>query len=169
LPLPFQGYSLAVIHKESVNRTSNFCAFLFLVGGVKMSVNAETNGVVELTPSMRRGISMLSLAYGYAREVERDDWEFALEIQCLTAAGVNNSELRWLVCKGLARHAEEKPSHGGSVRVFQPGGDVTFSPRSCFVLTEAGFEAYKRFTNRQSTPPFRNGVALHRNSRHLDQ
>jgi hypothetical protein len=135
-----------------------------------MSINAESNGVIELTPSMRRGISMLSLAYGYAKEVERDDWEFALEIQCLTAAGVNNSELRWLVCKGLARHAEEKPSNGGSGRIFQAVGDVAFSPRSCFVLTEAGFEAYKRFTSRQAaTPPPRNGVALHRTYRHLDQ
>ena len=110
---------------------------------------------IELTPSMRRGIEMLSLAYGYAQEVQRDAWEFALEIHCLSAAGVNNSELRWLVCKGLARHAEEKISHGKKGRIFHNLGDVTFSPGSCFVLTESGYEAFKNLSTRQGAiPPY---------------
>jgi hypothetical protein len=127
---------------------------------MKMSIDAGTKVGIALTPSMRRGIEMLSVAYGYAKEVQRDAWEFALEIQCLSAAGVNNSELRWLVCKGLARHAEEKVSHGKKGRIFQNLGDVTFSPGSCFVLTEEGYETFKSLSNRQLATASHNGTSV---------
>lgn len=138
-----------------------------------MSIDAGSKVGIELTASMRRGIEMLSVAYGYAKEVERDAWEFALEIQCLAAAGVNNSELRWLVCKGLARHAEEKISHGKKGRIFQNLGDVTFSNGSCFVLTEAGYETFKKISTRHEAPalnsshsdPSRGGTSVFRTSR----
>jgi hypothetical protein len=116
--------------------------------GAKMSSESGSKMGMQMTPSLRRGIEMLSVAYDYAKEVQRDAWEFALEIHCLTAAGVNNSELRWLVCKGLARHAEEKVSPGKKGRVFQNLGDVTFTQGSCFVLTEAGYEAFKDYAAR---------------------
>jgi hypothetical protein len=142
-----------------------------------LPVGAGSKVSIEFTPSMRRGIEMLSVAYTYAKEVERDAWEFALEIQCLTAAGVNNSELRWLVCKGLARHAEEKASHGKKGRIFQNLGDVTFSPTSCFVLTDAGYETYQKLQTRQvltpsysgNSAPSRNGGSIYRPSRRLER
>lgn len=125
-----------------------------------MSIDAGSKVEIALTPSMRRGIEMLSVAYNYAKEVQRDAWEFALEIQCLSAAGVNNSELRWLVCKGLARHAEEKMSHGKKGRIFQNLGDVTFSAGSCFVLTESGYEAFKNLSGRQPVMASHNGTSV---------
>ena len=134
-----------------------------------MSINADSYGAIELTPSLRRGIEMLSVAYGYAREVHRDDWEFALEIQCLAAAGVNNSELRWLVCMGLALHAEEKIDHGQSGRVFHAVGDVTFTDRSCFVLTDRGYETFQQHSNRRNSSPSHTGVLPYRPSRHRNQ
>jgi hypothetical protein len=125
-----------------------------------MSIDDVPKVGIALTPSMRRGIEMLTVAYGYAKEVQRDAWEFALEIDCLSAAGVNNSELRWLVCKGLARHAEEKVSHGKKGRIFQNLGDVTFSAGSCFVLTEAGYEAFKALAGRQPVTAAHNGAPV---------
>lgn len=130
-----------------------------------MSINTDSPGAIELTSSMRRGIEMLSVAYGYAREVERDDWEFALEIQSLAAAGVNNSELRWMVCMGLVRHAEEKIHDGAGGRMFHAVGDVTFSDRSCFVLTDRGYDVFLQLDNRRVTAPAQNAILSYRSPR----
>ena len=98
-----------------------------------------------LTFGMVEGFEMLLVAYRYAQEVRRDLWEFAVEIQCLRDAGMNNAELRWLVCKGLVQHAEEEKNESNmkSRRVFRKVGDLTLLQRSCFVLTKKGFEASK--------------------------
>ena len=98
-----------------------------------------------LSFGMVEGFEMLLVAYRYAQEVRRDLWEFAVEIQCLRDAGMNNAELRWLVCKGLVQHAEEENNESNmkSRRVFRKVGDLTLLQRSCFVLTKKGFEASK--------------------------
>lgn len=133
-----------------------------------MFIDAGSKGAMELTPSMRRGMELLTVAYDYAREVQRDDWEFALEIQSLAAAGVNNSELRWLVCKGLVRHAEEKNSDGKKARAFQQAGDVTFSERSCFVLTKEGYDAFRQLVPRPLAYPLNGARSDYRPSRRLE-
>ncbi len=111
-----------------------------------MKANVDLTNLNALTPGMLQGIEMLLVAYRYSQEVHRDRWEFALEIQSLHDTGMNNAELRWLVCKGLLRHAEEEKeaAKANSRRVFHKVGDMTFLKRSCFVLTKRGFEAYQR-------------------------
>jgi hypothetical protein len=77
-------------------------------------------------------------AFEYAHELDRSVWDFAVEIGELRKAGCTTSSLRWLVCKGFAEHAREaKPPDGGG-RTFRRRGKLTFTAKTCFVLTETG-------------------------------
>ena len=111
-----------------------------------MKANEDVTSVNALTFGMAQGIEMLLVAYRYSQEAHRDHWEFAVEIKSLQDTGVNNAELRWLVCKGLVRHAEEKKKEAKAKprRAFHQFGDMAFLNRSCFILTKKGFESYQR-------------------------
>jgi hypothetical protein len=84
------------------------------------------------------GLAQLAKADGYAREVQRPGWDFAVEIAGLHAAGLTNSDLRWLACKGYVEHAVETTLAGSEARTFEREGRLTFGPATCFVLTESG-------------------------------
>jgi hypothetical protein len=109
----------------------------------------ETNGAQRKTegpPSVfRRGHDALLLlveAYEYAQELDRDVWDFAVEIDTLRQAGYSNNEFRWLVCKCFADHAPETTLPGSEARTFSRtpcGPGLTFSARTAFVLTHSGF------------------------------
>jgi hypothetical protein len=112
-----------------------------------MKANVDFATVDVLNPGMARGIDQLLVAYRYAREVHREQWDFAVEIQSLRDVGMNNSEIRWLIAKELVQHGEEQQgSQSGKKRVFRTVGDMKLLPRSCFVLTEQGFEACKQLS-----------------------
>ena len=108
------------------------------------------NGEAHVTPDVRsatllriagRGrdaLTMLLEAHGYAHEVGRDEWEFAVEISALHSAGLTSSDLRWLVCQGFLAHGVEVTLEGSAVREFRWGGYLTFSNTTCFILAEAG-------------------------------
>jgi hypothetical protein len=94
---------------------------------------------------LRRGTEALRLlveAYAYAREVERSEWDFAVEISALRTAGWTNNEFRWLVCRGYVDHAPEQAASDETTRSFRrvaSGPGLSFHRRTCFVLTPAGF------------------------------
>ena len=119
-----------------------------------MKPNDDLLMLNSLTGGMMRGIERLLDAYKYACLVQRDHWEFAVEIQSLHDAGMNNAELRWLVCKGLVQHALEDREEvvARSRRAFRKVGDLILLNRSCFVLTKTGFEAYKDLVSEEVTP-----------------
>jgi hypothetical protein len=101
---------------------------------------------IEGPPSVfRRGYDALLLlveAYEYAQELERDVWDFAVEIDALRQAGYSNNEFRWLVCQGFTDHAPETTLPGSETRSFSRpphGPGLMFSPRTAFVLTHSGF------------------------------
>ncbi|MBI3839348.1 MAG: hypothetical protein HY288_15625 [Planctomycetia bacterium] len=90
---------------------------------------------------MRRGRAALMLileAFENARDLQRDKWDFAVEIQTLRKAGLTYSDFRWLICKGYAEHAREITLPGHEGRAFYPNRGLTLYKRSCFVLSEAG-------------------------------
>ncbi len=89
-------------------------------------------------PEIRSRLRLLLKAHDYARDVMRDVWDFAVEIRVLRAAGLTLSHFRWLTCKGYVEHAREITMPGRNSREFQRGGDLSFSARTCFVLTPAG-------------------------------
>jgi hypothetical protein len=77
-------------------------------------------------------------SHEYATELGRDEWDFAVEIDSLRAAGLTNGDLRWLLCKGFARHAVETSSPQAPARSFAPLGPLMLAERCCFVLTVTG-------------------------------
>ena len=82
-------------------------------------------------------LEMLWRAYGYAVDVGVDAWDFAVEIGEFRRAQITNSELRWLLVRGYARHAEETTASGGGRR-FRQVAATSLSDASCFVIAEAG-------------------------------
>jgi hypothetical protein len=89
------------------------------------------------------GLALLLEAYECSHDLQRDPWEFAVEVQDLRDAGVTSSTLRWLVCKGHVEHAVETTPPEAERRVFQRVGNLSLREGSCFVLTESG-AAYAR-------------------------
>ena len=80
----------------------------------------------------------LARAAAYAQEADCSPWDFAVEIETLTHAGLTTSDLRWLVTKGYLEHAYEITSDGDAQRRFQPCPHLAFGKRTCFVLTDRG-------------------------------
>lgn len=137
---------------------------------VKLSWDSEFSGESRWPSAgqpakLRRGQEALALlleAFEYAREVDRELWDFAVEISSLQQAGCTNSEFRWLVCRGFLDHAQETTLVGEPTRAFKrsrgaPG--LTFRRNTCFVLTETGYRFAKSSleidASRPVTVPFR--------------
>ena len=87
--------------------------------------------------------STLCAAYEYALDTNSRPWDFAVSIRTLFKVGANESDLRWLVRKGIVVHAKEVTIEGDDGRDFRPTGDLTFALRTCFILTEEGYETVK--------------------------
>jgi len=92
----------------------------------------------ELSPSFQTGLRALWEGYRYADGLGRDRWEFAVEMEFLRAAGLNNNDLRWLLAKGYLDHAQETTAPGCTPRRFRRGKNLPLRERSSFVLTDAG-------------------------------
>ena len=86
----------------------------------------------------RPALVALLQAYEYAREFCRDPWDFAVEIAVLRQAGVNKSQLRWMICKGVVEHRCEGSCRSAESRTFERHCGLNLCRKSCFVLTEAG-------------------------------
>jgi hypothetical protein len=82
--------------------------------------------------------ALLWQAHALAEDVQRNVWDFAVEIDCLRASGLTNSELRWLLGRGLVEHAHETTLAGEEPRTFSPLGKMTLTPATCFILTSLG-------------------------------
>lgn len=97
----------------------------------------RTDGGHDELPTARiqAALSQLAEAHRYAEDAERPLWDFAVEIHTLD---LTPNDLRWLVCKGYVEHAQETTRRAGDGRTYRPAGKLTFTRRSCFVLTEAG-------------------------------
>jgi hypothetical protein len=80
---------------------------------------------------------MLYEAAIYAADVDRSRWDFGLELDFLTDAGLSPSDLRWLMCNGYVEHAKEVKSNDSRSRKFDSNSH-SFTRTSCFVLTDAG-------------------------------
>lgn len=100
------------------------------------------------------GLVFLLEAREYADDTGTDRWNFALEIGELRSVGLTKSDLRYLVLKGYVEHARETTLPGEATRSFHKSHGLTFSKRSCFVITEAGvFAARNRETQQLADSP----------------
>jgi hypothetical protein len=94
--------------------------------------------VPRFTPRIREALQLLADAAACAQDVGADVWQFSVELSVLRRAGLTNNECRWLVAKGLARHAREVTAHDSDRRVFQNYANLALSRRTCFVIAERG-------------------------------
>ncbi len=83
-------------------------------------------------------LAELAIAHDYARDAERDAWQFAVEISRLQELGLTGSDLRWLVEKGYAAHAREITQAGDTDRRFALAVNTAFSTETRFLLTDSG-------------------------------
>ena len=106
------------------------------------AVSAEPKQEIEpgpkVSPRVQTALVLLQEAYAYAKELDRDVWDFAVEIEVMHSEGVTNSDFRWMAYKELIEHARETTLAGDEHRSFRRGGSLTFNKRTCFVLTKAG-------------------------------
>jgi len=91
------------------------------------------------------GLQLLRQAHEYAHELDRDDWDFAVELPALQKAGLSSNDIRWLLCKGHVEHAREIASESDSGRSFRRCKHWALRKRSCFVLTDSGVEFVQKF------------------------
>lgn len=92
----------------------------------------------EVRQRLQSGLRILLSAWSYAHDVERSPWQFAVEIERLRAAGMDESDFRWLSCKGYVCHACEETERGEPERTFGPPQGLSFFPETSFVLTSSG-------------------------------
>lgn len=87
---------------------------------------------------LRPALASLLESVEYAAQLNRDRWDFAVEIAALRECGLSNGDLRWLLCKGWVRHAAETTRPDADARSFAPVGPLVLTDHCCFVLTPAG-------------------------------
>lgn len=83
-------------------------------------------------------LEALLQAYKYALDTNSTVWDFAISIRRLLSLGVSETDLRWFVRRGFTEHGREVTVEGDDGREFRPTGNLTFSRRTCFVLTSEG-------------------------------
>jgi hypothetical protein len=97
---------------------------------------------------LNTGLALLLQAHRYANDVSRDPWDFAVEISNLRHAGLNESDFRWLICKGFVEHASDVTLLGQKGRTFCPNGELIFTRTTCISLTAAGTEFAENLLSR---------------------
>jgi hypothetical protein len=83
-------------------------------------------------------LRLLAAARVAALQLRLDAWEFAIGLPELLATGLNSTEVRCLVARGLAAHALERLLRNPGHRTFRRIANFALTRRSCFVITEAG-------------------------------
>jgi hypothetical protein len=131
------------------------------------SAAAEATEIVvpRFTPRIREALQLLADAAACAQDVGTDIWQFSVELAALRRAGLTANECRWLVAKGLARHAREVTTSDSDRRVFQNYANLALSKRTCFVIAERGVvyaNALLRSAPRRRATDARDSTALNR-------
>ena len=87
------------------------------------AVSAEPKQEIEpgpkVSPRVQTALVLLQEAYAYAKELDRDVWDFAVEIEVMHSEGVTNSDFRWMAYKELIEHARETTLAGDEHRSFR--------------------------------------------------
>ena len=95
----------------------------------------------------------------YVEDLGGNIWDFAVEISSLRRMKLTNSDLRWLIGRGLMHYAVEITSVGDSERSFRQPVRPLFCKKACFVLTPTGAMLTREIRGRNGTGPRANGRA----------
>jgi hypothetical protein len=93
----------------------------------------------------------LRTAWNAAQSCELDPWEFAVGIGALFRAGVTETELRYLLAKGLAERANEATRPNDTTRRFRSVKSLALDTSACFVITDEGRRLSARDSNEHAT------------------
>src|SRR5436853_5118628 len=92
----------------------------------------------EIDPRVFAALRLLATARTAALQLRLEPWEFAPGLPELLTSGLSGTEVRCLVARGLAEHALERIRPTPGRRTFRKIANLALTPRSCFVITEAG-------------------------------
>jgi hypothetical protein len=115
---------------------------------LELETDPEILGQASDLSPLWNGLALLLEATEFAQEVDRDVWDFAVEATALRRAGLSKSALRWLTCKGYVEHAREVTKRADDGRRFRPDGNLSFTRRSCLVLTDEGLQMVEALRER---------------------
>jgi hypothetical protein len=107
------------------------------------SLNLDLASAIRstLAPGMLAGVLLLLRGYRCSQRTGSDPWEFAVEVEDVRAAGMSNSDIRWLLAEGYVRKAREITHRLDLKRIFVPNNTYVICERSCLILTPTGFGA----------------------------
>ena len=116
---------------------------------------------LSIQPQQKKAAAVFELlqAAQYAEDLGGDRWVFAIEIRRLQKLGLNNTDLRWLVRKGLITQAKEVTLEGHGEREFVMNTSLKFCKRTCFILSEAGISYARSLTANVVEPSLITGVS----------
>ena len=100
---------------------------------------------------VRPAISVLLQAYDYACGLQRDPWDFAVEMSVLQSVGIGVNEIRWLVYAGLVEHGIEVTAMESESRLFQRGSGLSVTDKTCLVLNQVGVNAARQLADHLTT------------------
>ncbi|HUG68477.1 MAG TPA: hypothetical protein VMM76_12060 [Pirellulaceae bacterium] len=106
--------------------------------GTHEANSQSSKNALDFPLGLRPGLTELLKAYGYAHSAKQDVWQLAVERACLRGLGLSDSDFRWLVCMGYVEHSREVTPLDDDGREFRQTGNLSFSKRTCFVLTQEG-------------------------------
>lgn len=113
--------------------------------------DATSNDVLLRDAGVCRVLLRLNEANSSAVSFDRDPWDFAVELPQLSEFGVGTHTLRTMICRQWITHMREVPNASENRRKFEAESDLVLSPRSCFVLTQKGFDIAQKLDSSGKT------------------
>ena len=104
-------------------------------------VGSRNGEAVKISTERRfdQVLTLLFEAASGAEQLQRDRWDFAVEISELRRLGVTTNDLRWLICQRLVEHGRDVTTEKDAHRVFHRAAALKFSATTCFVAESLFF------------------------------
>lgn len=90
------------------------------------------------SPRLCAALQEFLKALDYAHDLRANAWDFAIELSWLRRLKLSNSDVRWMVGRGLVSYALETTAPGDVERSFTQPARLIFCKRTCFTLTPKG-------------------------------
>lgn len=90
------------------------------------------------TTALRAAVRQLYAGHSYAADLRESCWEFAIGMPSLTAAGLSENDVRWLLKRGYLEHRVEITPPGKAAREFCAPRASGIQVSSVFALTATG-------------------------------
>jgi hypothetical protein len=105
----------------------------------------------RFTPEICSALFLLLDAAECAQDGRTDVWQFSIELSVLLEMGLTKNDCRWLIAKGLCKHACESTTHQTIHRTFRPYANLALPSGTCFVISERG-AVYAKALQRAGAP-----------------